>query len=537
MIMPLKKQLDVLFVSADSSIQAYQALAETYAAIEPPTWSLLLAESCRGKGFEAAILDCTAERLSITDAVECIREANPRLVVFVVYGQNPNSGTTNMIGNSKLADTLREQYPEYRTCFVGSHVSALPLQVLADHNGIDLVLYNEGVYALHNLLASSLADEDILKTHGVGHKLHGRPTLNPPEQVVPQDRMDIDLPGYAWDLLPYDKRPLDLYRSHFWHAGFDHGNRTPFAALYTSLGCRFKCDFCMINIVNRTSDAEDTVSAHSPMMRYWSPELMLREFEKLNQLGVETIRLSDEMFFLDKRHYEPLLNGIIDRGYQNRMWSYSRVDTVRPQHLDLFRRAGVEWFCLGIEAANQVIRKEVSKGTFKEINIREVCHTVRESGINIISNFIFGFPDDDLNSLCQTRDLAMELNTEMTNVYACQALPGSPLYYTAQKNGWTIPNQYEGFAFLAYDCLPLPTKHLSAAEVLQFRDDAWHKIFSNPDYLKLVESKFGPKQRNNVEDLFQIRLKRKLLGDAPPPMKTTPAERMPTNAAPKPMTA
>ena len=34
------------------------------------------------------------------------------------------------------------------------------------------------------------------------------------------------MPGYAWDLLPYKNKPLDLYRAHFWHAGFDHSKRT-----------------------------------------------------------------------------------------------------------------------------------------------------------------------------------------------------------------------------------------------------------------------------------------------------------------------
>ena len=98
MIRPIQKPLDVLFVSADSSIQAYQELAKTYSAIEPPTWALLLAQSCRSKGYGSGILDCTAERLSSAQSVERIHEANPRLVCFVVYGQNPNSGTTNMIG-------------------------------------------------------------------------------------------------------------------------------------------------------------------------------------------------------------------------------------------------------------------------------------------------------------------------------------------------------------------------------------------------------------------------------------------------------
>ena len=46
--------LDVLFVNPDSSARAYQGLANLYSAIEPPTWALLLAESCRAKGFGAS---------------------------------------------------------------------------------------------------------------------------------------------------------------------------------------------------------------------------------------------------------------------------------------------------------------------------------------------------------------------------------------------------------------------------------------------------------------------------------------------------
>ena len=48
--------------------------------------------------------------------------------------------------------------------------------------------------------------------------------------------MDEDLPGYAWDLLPYDKKPLDLYRSPMWHAEYDYKKKTPYAAIQTSLG-------------------------------------------------------------------------------------------------------------------------------------------------------------------------------------------------------------------------------------------------------------------------------------------------------------
>src|SRR5947199_1852458 len=99
--------MDVLFVTPDSSTKAYQDLARTFSAIEPPTWSLLLAESCRSKGFEVGILDTDAERLSLEGAVQRVQDLKPRLIVMVLYGQNPNSGTTSMIGAIELSAALK----------------------------------------------------------------------------------------------------------------------------------------------------------------------------------------------------------------------------------------------------------------------------------------------------------------------------------------------------------------------------------------------------------------------------------------------
>lgn len=512
----MHRELDVLFINPDSSAKAYQGLATVYSAIEPPTWALLLAESCRSKGFGVGILDCDAERLTLEQSVARVGDADPRLIVFVVYGQNPNSGTTSMIGALGLAKALKEFDPDYRICFVGSHTSALPMEVLS-YSCVDIVLLNEGVYALHALLKSNLG-EDLAHIKGIGYKKSGPggfsiPTLNAPQGVVPQERMDVDMPGYAWDLLPYKVKPLDLYRAHFWHAEFDHAKRTPFAAIYTSLGCNFGCDFCMINIVNRVDNGDGINASNSRSMRFWSPEWVGREMEKLANLGVRTLRISDEMFFLNRKYYEPVLNQVIDRGLDFNMWTYSRVDTVRRDYLELFKKAGVNWLALGVESGNQVVRQEVSKGSFKEVNIREVSKTISDAGISIISNYIFGFPEDSLETMQETLDLAIELNTEMANMYPCQALPGSPMYHMAKKNGWKLPDSFEGFAFLSYECQPLPTKYLTSAQVLQFRDEAWQKYFSNPAYLELIGKRFGEQERKNVEDMASIRLKRKLLGD------------------------
>lgn len=812
------RKLDVLFIHPGAANKIYQGLSDKFSAIETPTWSLLLAQSCRAKGYGVAILDCDAERLTDEEAAERVKGYDPRLICFVVTGQNPNAGTTKMTGAISLAKAIKENCST-PICFGGSHTNALPEEVLA-YDFVDFILTNEGVYALHNLLATDLKT-DLRNIKGIGFKDDGNQVINEYERVVPTDRMDIDMPGSAWDLLPYRNKPFDLYRSCNWHANFIDEQRTPYAALYTSLGCRFRCDFClhedtnvivsngrnkkiknitdkdkllafdtekaeivetsivsiasrevntilnielsdgkeikatsehpffvsgkwvnagdlkvgdeclvvdssdkrsffakhyncmyrkdiarksaitkaknghipymcaeegrkkisaaakkralspdnpmlkaenklkaslrmrgdknpcwaggistmyqqypvefsrslkrkvkirdnftcqecnkylkgqrldihhidynkhnntqcnliclccschmktnyhreewtqhykgmlkhltncphyvrvksvkkldgnfkvynfrcdpynnffaenilthncMINIVNRTNGDSNTSAANSPNMRFWSPELMAKETAKLYDYGVHTIRLSDEMFFLDKRYFEPYLNKLVGMGIGKDllMWAYSRIDTVRPRYLELFRNAGVHWLALGIEAADQKIRKEITKGTYEEVNIRDVVKQIQDAGISVISNYIFGLPDDTYDSMNQTLDLALELNTEMANMYACFALPGSPLYNQAKIAGWELPKSFEAWSFHSYDCLPLPTKYLSAAEVLRFRDRAWQTYFSRPEYHQVVESRFGKAAADHIKDMTTIKLKRKLLGD------------------------
>jgi len=502
-------KLDILFINPNSSKKAYQGLAETYSAIEPPTWSLLLAKSL-SKICNVAILDCDALRMSDEKAVEEIEYLNPKLLCFVIYGQNPNSGTTSMIGAESLAKNIKEANKNFKIIFIGSHTSALPLEVLSK-NFIDYISINEGVETLRQLINTNFEKEDLKKVNGLGYKIENNPILTNPSQTV--KNLDLDLPGYSWDLLPYNKKPLDLYRAHYWHTYFKEKDRTPFASIYTSLGCQFKCNFCMINILNRNSNDLDKNAADFKGMRYWSPEFILEQIGALADLGVKTLRLADEMFFLNKKYYIPILEGIIERGYDLNMWAYARVDTVREDQLELFKKAGINWLALGIEAGNQNVRLDIEKGKFRDVNISDVVKLIQKYDINVLGNYMFGFPEDDLSTMNETLDLALNLNTEHANFYATSALPGSPLYFYAKENNWDMPNKYEEFAFLSYECKPLKTNYISAKEVLKFRDQAWHKYFENENFLKLVLKKFGPEAMSNIKEMSKIKLNRKLLSN------------------------
>jgi hypothetical protein len=96
------------------------------------------------------------------------------------------------------------------------------------------------------------------------------------------------------------------------------------------------------------------------------------------------------------------------------------------------------------------------------------------------------------------------------------AYPGSPLYRMAVEQNWQLPASWSGFSQHSHDCLPLPTEHLPAREVLRFRDEAFHTYFGNPTYLQMVESRFGPVTRRHVAEMSSHRLARRLLEQTVP---------------------
>src|SRR5438477_6527899 len=88
-----------------------------------------------------------------------------------------------------------------------------------------------------------------------------------------------------------------------------------------------------------------------------------------------------------------------------------------------------------------------------------------------------------------------------------------------------LPKQWTGFSQHSRDCLPLPTRHLPAREVLRFRDEAFVRYFTNPRYLDMLRRHFGPDTAEQVERMPSHRLERDLLnGRLAVPEVLLPAE-------------
>ena len=116
----------------------------------------------------------------------------------------------------------------------------------------------------------------------------------------------------------------------------------------------------------------------------------------------------------------------------------------------------------------------------------------------------------------ETLKLATELNCEFANFYSAMAYPGSPLYRMAIEHNWKLPDDWSGFSQHSYDCLPLPTEKVSAAQVLKFRDEAFDRYFTNKRYLDMVTQKFGWETRRHIELMSRHKLRRKIIEELTP---------------------
>ena len=483
-------KIDLVLINPGDRKQIFQGLSLEMAAVEPPFWITVIAAYLRNNGYNVRIIDSNGENISPEETAQKVNEFDPKLAAVIVYGSQPSASTQNMSIAGAICKALKEK-TNAKVAIGGLHPSALPRRTMEEK--VDFVVEGEGPYTLRLLLeALNKNKNDYSKVLGLWYRDNGTVVNNPKAPLIKD--LDEGLPIAAWDLLPMEK-----YRAHNWHCFDDIENRTPYAAIYTSLGCPYSCVFCCIN-----------APFGKPGIRYRSPEIVVKEIGLLvKKYGVKNIKIIDELFVLNEKHYMTIVDLIIKKGYDLNMWAYARVDSIKFVNLQKMKKAGISWLGLGIESASEVVRDGANKMMGRK-NIREVVRRIQDAGIRVGANYIFGLPDDTLDTMQETLDFALELNSELANFYCAMAYPGSKLYEIAVNQDWQLPKEWHGYSQHSYETLPLLTKYLSAKEVLKFRDEAFHKYFENPRYLKMIEEKFGKKVRKHIEEMTKTKLKRKL---------------------------
>lgn len=492
------EKVDLVLIRPNDKKEVYGTVPSSATASDPPYWLALMGGYMRKKGLSVKLIDAEGENISPEETVQRVKEYNPVLVGILTIGSNLTASTWKMNGASIWASAIREGCPEVHQFIWGYHVSAIPEKTLQEE-AVDYVICGEGFETIIELLAAIKAEAssaELEKIDGLWYRTETGDIQGNRKMRLIQN-FD-ELPYDGWDMLP-----TQCYRNHLHFAFGDLSKRDKYGAIMTSLGCPFNCTYCAISYFSGDKK-----------QRFKSTQKAIEEVDYwVKNYDVHYLRILDECFTFNRQHVIDFCNALIERKYNLSIWINARADLVDKELLVIMKKAGIDWIGYGFESGSRKIRGNVQKAQYTEEQIMEVVQMTHEAGISICSNFMFGLPGDDKESMQESLDFARKICCEWPNFYCTMAYPGSRMYEEAVANGGAgLPDSWLGYTQLGYETCPFPTEKLTSAEILAFRDYAFDAFFeNNPKYWENIQNKFGSEAVQAIEKLLQNKLKRRLL--------------------------
>lgn len=487
-------KIDIVLVKPNDKKNVYGTIPGKYTAIDPPIWLAYMGGYLRDKGYKVVLLDAEHSNEDPVETAKKIADLEPAVVGVLSIGSNLTACTWKMHGSGILAKEIKKAEPCLPVFIWGQHVSALPERTLKEE-AVDFVIKGEGFDTVADLIdAVKTGDCNYAAIDGLWFKKGSLIDGNDRIQLI----KDINaVPFDGWDLLEDNH-----YRNHTHFAFEDLSKRDRYGCIMTSLGCPYQCTYCAI--CHMSGDKK---------IRYKTPEVAIKEVDYwVEKHNVYYLRVYDECFTFNREHVEKFCDLLIERNYSLSLWINARTDLVDEEVLEKMYRAGVRWIGYGFESGSKRIRGLVKKDQYTIDQIKKTVQMTHDAGIHICSNFMFGLPDDDYETMEASLELARELNCEYPNFYCTMPYPGSQLYEECVRDGIELPDTWLGYTQLGYECHPMATKYLTSKEVLAFRDEAFDRFFENNDiWFCSTREKFGEEPVAIVKGMLEHKLKRRLL--------------------------
>ena len=487
------KNKKVIIATVNSKKDLYSFTADEFAAVAPNIHLGLLHAYLKSKGVDVEIIEADVDMVPMNQLIDILKQKNPLLFGVICSGVNPSSSTMTMAGVVDFFEFFHKSDLDIKTFIWGGHPTVLPERSL-NETGVDFIVRGEGFETLEKLYDALCHDTDLTGIPGLSYfesdQQEKKTFLQTPDAALIED-LDT-LPRIDWELMNPAR-----YRAHNWHCFGDINQRSPYAIIWTSFGCPYKCSYCSTNNLFGKRG-----------QRFRGIDSVIDEITVLvEKYHVKHLKILDELFVSQNKRMEEFCDKLEAKGYDLNIWAYSRVDSVNKDILRRLKKVGVTWLAYGFESAEEDILREVDKDN-RKASVDEVIRMTQEEGIAICAGVMFGLPNETMETLQSTYDFIVKYNFEWVNMYPVFPQPGTKLYESIEE-----PRDWKGYALYGYDCDPMSTKYLSAATILRFRDEAFVKYHSRPEYLAIIEKKFGPDTKDHILRMLQNSLKRRLLDE------------------------
>ncbi|MFC1690541.1 B12-binding domain-containing radical SAM protein [Nanoarchaeota archaeon] len=424
--------------------------------VVPPLGLAYLAAYAREKGFEVKILDANALQIPLNK----IKNHIPKDIDVV----GTTSFTPSLNKSCKILSICKEINPNIITIIGGAHISALPKETLKYYSSIDFGIIGEGEITLVELLKTIQKKESLSTVKGICYRDGKEIKLNQRRELI--EDLDI-LPFPAYDLLPVEKYCVPLH-----HVGFGQRVPTkPFAAIFTSRGCPYNCTYCASKVIWERK------------VRFRNPKNVLAEIDHLvKNFNIKVIDIADDIFTINNKVFNAILDGLIERDYDLHFNCLSRVNTIDMEKLKKLKKAKCYLIRYGVESGSQKVLNLMKKNITKEEVIKafKMTHKV---GIPASASFIIGHPGETNATVKETIDLAKKIDPVLAHFFVAIPLVGTELHDIARIKGLIVNNMgWEQWVQMPDEPI-LRTEKLSVKRLKKLRDKAYKEFYFRPSFI------------------------------------------------------
>jgi radical SAM superfamily enzyme YgiQ (UPF0313 family) len=382
----------------------------TFAALMPPEWSFELVDLNVTRPTAAAL----RARIADADAVfvSAMSVQKPSLVDVLA----------NVAGDLDTPWVLGGPFPSsYRT-----HI--LEAQTPSDailRRGLDVLVWGEGgqwVPAIDSLLRGPRrrhSDESpvVLIPDAIAAQEPGsRRALN--DRSIFRELGSTPAP--RWDLID-----IRNYRAMM---------------IQTTVGCRFRCDFC------------DIIQFNGGFTRPRTLESVRHDLDALLALGYRGgVFTVDDNFVGNPEAIESILHVMIDfqraHDYPFSFYTQASLDIGSPKlaHLlPLMTAAGFSEVFLGIENPDPAALARMNKKQNLKVGIGQTVATIQRAGIEVMAGFIFGSDEDTVDTAEAIADFATDVAIPTAMAGMLTPIPHTPLAERLRAEGRLREAEFSG---------------------------------------------------------------------------------------------
>lgn len=308
----------------------------------------------------------------------------------------------DLVGISTITSTAPRAYAiadEVRKAGIpvilgGPHVTFMAEEAL-EH--ADFVIRGEGEKSLPALVEAWEADHDFTGVPNLSYRKDGKIVHNPFQPAVE----DLDeLPVTDFSLLQQPRR---------------RPRQSRIVPVQSSRGCPFDCSFCSVT------------GMFGRDYRFRSTAKVIEELRLYDDRRT-TVFFYDDNFAASSKRAKELLRAMIRERFRFRWTAQVRADVARDEELvRLMKKAGCQALFIGFESVNtkslEAMRKRQTVG-----EIVRAARVLRKRRIHVHGMFVYGFDQDDWQTVKQTVRFAKRARLDSTQFLILTPLPGSEFF-------------------------------------------------------------------------------------------------------------